>query len=68
MRAAGRGDGRERREGAHVARVAAQLPMTTTCRDQGDVSPDVLSQALEACGRDTGSVQHYIVAYKELSR
>jgi hypothetical protein len=37
-------------------------------RDQAAASPDIIAQSLEACVRDTGSIHHYVVAYKELSR
>lgn len=40
----------------------------TTTRDQAGVRPDILSQALEACVRDKGSIRSYIVAYQELCR
>ena len=48
--------------------LGGRTPVTMTSRDgQSDVRPDVLSQALDACLRD-GSIDSYLVAYKELSR
>lgn len=48
-------------------RTSASPSMTTT-RDQAGVRPDILSQALEACVNEKGSIYFYIVAYQELSR
>lgn len=43
------------------------LTARMTARTDGDVRPQVLVKALEACVQDA-SIDSYLVAYKELSR